>query len=170
MTKPDHLDFEIEVQVQDGKRQFIKRRCGSEVEVNFTHPITSSCPKLYVIRSMEKPRKWHYIGQTCQSLQTRLRAGLNPPVTAPYGYQWAKNLGEESVFRLDVLVFQQSFESDEHAERFIEGVEAELVFQIRTETKTWPLFQNEIHFNNYNGKLNECSKVAQAIFLLLKGL
>ena len=164
MMKPEHFGFEIEVRMLSGQRQLIKRRCGSEAKVNFGTPVTGPYPKLYVIRSIEKPRKWYYIGQTGQSLQTRLRTGLNPPAISPYGYKWAKNLDNESVFRLDVLVFKQRFQSREQADRFIECVEAELVFLVRTETEEWPLYQNEIHFNNYDQELKGCTAIAIALY------
>jgi hypothetical protein len=55
---------------------------------------------------------------------------------------------------LQTFVFNATLKGDKQKDlpivTFVEGIEAELVYLVRSKTGRWPLFQNEIHFNNDN--------------------
>ena len=48
----------------------------------------------------------------------------------------------------------------------LENIEAELVYLIRANTNNWPIYQNEVHFNN---KFEKGNKIAEKNFNLIKG-
>ncbi|WP_051287064.1 hypothetical protein [Algoriphagus mannitolivorans] len=105
--------------------------------------IRSKQPKIYVIQSKNDLL---YVGYASQSLITRLKQGFRASGKNGYhGYKWKK------LEKVDVHVFVFPILADTPAKEsrlFFEAIEAELVFQIRTHTGKWPLYQNEIHFNN----------------------
>lgn len=45
-----------------------------------------------------------------------------------------------------------------------EAIEAEIVFEIRTNSNQWPLWQNEIHFFNEFEDFKDAKDVAKHIF------
>ena len=92
--------------------------------------------KIYIVRNKSF---FLYIGTTKQPLLSRIKSGLLADGKNGYhGYKW-KN--EETV-ELFVYNFKGLVKEE------IESIEAELVSNIRVEYGKWPLFQNEIHFNN----------------------
>jgi hypothetical protein len=92
--------------------------------------------KLYILKENET---YLYVGTTMQSLTVRMRYGLTANGKRGYhGYKWK---GKEKV-----KLYVWSFNGLTKIE--LENIEAELVFFIRKETGSWPLTQNEIHFNN----------------------
>jgi len=96
----------------------------------------SKRPKLYIIKSGSEVI---YIGQTTQSMRTRIRYGLKAEgETGYYGYKW-KDLVE-----VEVLVWCFPNKSVE----YVEAIEGELVFLFRKRTGRWPRYQMEIHFHN----------------------
>lgn len=105
--------------------------------------IESRYPKIYVIKSQ---KDFLYVGYASQSLITRLKQGFRAAGKNGYhGYKWKK------LQKVEVHVFVFPLLADTSAKEsrlYFEAIEAELVFQIRTHTGKWPLFQNEIHFNN----------------------
>ncbi|WP_057936266.1 hypothetical protein [Algoriphagus resistens] len=115
--------------------------------------IRSRQPKIYVIKSEED---FLYVGYASQSLITRLNQGFRANGKNGYhGYKWKKlEKVEVHVFVFPILADTPAKES----RLFFEAIEAELVFQIRTQTGKWPLSQNEIHFNNYF--LEEAERIA----------
>lgn len=112
----------------------------------FGPPLTSKKPKLYLIKDRDE---FVYVGITQQSLRNRFRYGFNADGESGYhGYKWK----EKSLIQLYVWCF------DELTPYQLEGVEAELVYLIRTKTGMWPIYQNEIHFNNDYDKAKEIAK------------
>lgn len=105
--------------------------------------IRSKQPKIYVVKSN---KEFLYVGYASQSLKTRLGQGFRAAGKNGYhGYKWKKlEQVEVHVFLFPILVGTSAKES----RLYFEAIEAELVFQIRTQTGKWPLYQNEIHFNN----------------------
>jgi hypothetical protein len=105
--------------------------------------IRSRYPKIYVIRSEED---FLYVGYASQSIITRLNQGFRAAGKNGYhGYKWKKlERVEVHVFVFPILADTPTKES----RLYFEAIEAELVFQIRTQTGKWPSYQNEIHFNN----------------------
>ncbi len=119
---------------------------------SFTKPLTEKGYKLYIIKN---DKKFLYIGITRQSLRNRFRYGLKADGKNGYhGYKWK---GVKCV-QLFVWIFENYNETQ------LENIEAELTYLVRNKTNVWPLFQNEIHFNNEfkNGK-----KIALQIFKLI---
>lgn len=108
----------------------------NELVDRFEHPLTSDHYKIYVLSNN---KTIHYIGTTKDSIKSRIRRGLKANGKNGYhGYKW-RNL---SSVTLSVWHFEELNKEQ------IENVEAELAFIIRLKTKSWPHFQNEIHFNN----------------------
>lgn len=99
-------------------------------------PLTSKNYKIYVLM---QDTKILYIGTTKDSIRNRIRSGLKANGSHGYhGYKW-RHLKSVT---LSVWDFENLNQEQ------IENIEAELAFIVRTKTKKWPIFQNEIHFNN----------------------
>lgn len=142
----------LELEIRDKKIVKIFNLNSNELQETFTKPLTEKRYKLYVIK---KSKEFLYIGITRQSLSSRFRLGLNANGKRGYhGYKWK---GMEKI-KLFVWVF------DNYDEKQLESIEAELVLLVRNTTKRWPLFQNEIHFNN---NFTNSKKVATQIFELI---
>jgi len=108
--------------------------------------------KLYILR---EGFDILYVGTTSQSMTSRFRTGFKASGKNGYhGYKWKH---KENV-QLVVCTFKDLTRIQ------VENIEAELVYLIRQKTGRWPLFQNEIHFNNEheNGK-----NVANEIYCIL---
>ena len=120
---------------------------------SFFKPLTENKYKLYILK---KNNDFLYVGITRQSLRNRLHSGFNAKGENGYhGYKW-KDLKDVKLF---VWTFQY------HTEIQLENIEAELTYLIRTNTKSWPLYQNEIHFNN---EFEKGKDIAIQIFELIK--
>lgn len=119
-------------------------------QIRFSSQLTKNkVPKIYILKIKGEVV---YIGYTSQSITTRLKGGLKADGKNGYhGYKW-KNVTDE--MELLVFVFKNVLtgikEQDKELIMFIEAIEAELVYQVRSQTGNWPKFQNEIHFNNIN--------------------
>ncbi|TDE05820.1 hypothetical protein [Flavobacterium sandaracinum] len=61
-------------------------------------------------------------------------------------------------------------ETSDEERSFVEAVEGELVYLVRQKTGKWPLFQNEIHFNNCDGALEVAEDVLGKLFRREVGL
>lgn len=119
---------------------------------SFLKPLTEKRYKLYVIKSHNE---FLYVGITKQSLRNRLRSGLSSDgIHGYHGYKWKNHKS----IQLYVWCF------DNFNEEQLENIEAELVYLIRNKTNNWPLFQNEIHFNN---NFTEGKIIASQIFKIL---
>jgi len=122
---------------------------------SFFKPLTENKYKLYVLK---KDDEFLYIGITRQSLRSRLHSGFNAKGKNGYhGYKW-KDLKNVKLF---VWTFQN------YTETQLENMEAELTYLIRSKTNNWPLYQNEIHFNN---KFEKGKEIAEKIFELVETL
>lgn len=118
----------------------------------FVKPLTENRYKLYVIKNSKKIL---YVGITRQPIRNRFRDGINSDgINGYHGYKW-KNYKR---IQLYVWCFSNFNELQ------LENIEAELVYNVRNKTGNWPLFQNEIHFNN---KFKEGKKIANNIFEIL---
>jgi len=102
----------------------------------FHQRLTTKVPKVYILKENSD---YLYVGTTTQSISSRLRYGLKADGKAGYhGYKWkTKEKVRLFVWRFENLTMHQ-----------VENVEAELAFLIREKTGKWPIYQNEIHFNN----------------------
>ncbi|MDM1362499.1 hypothetical protein [Myroides marinus] len=116
--------------------------------IRFSPQLTKNkVPKIYVLKIKGEVV---YIGYTSQSITTRLNSGLKADGKNGYhGYKW-KNVTDK--MELLIFVFGNVLtgikDQDKELIMFIEAIEAELVYQVRSQTGNWPKFQNEIHFNN----------------------
>jgi hypothetical protein len=134
------------------------------------------CPNrlLYVIKN---GNEFLYVGEAKSNLKNRITRGFiayrfwkrNGQARKGYkGYKWIELFDQEESsktlkqLRLTCFIFD---ESRNDKREFIEAIEGELVLLIRNHTGQWPLFQNEIHFNNENP---ESIKIAKDMFQKLK--
>ncbi|MCE7990956.1 MAG: hypothetical protein HEP71_03215 [Roseivirga sp.] len=112
---------------------------------NFRSPVTKEeLEKIYIILH---DQEIVYIGHTSQPIGNRLREALKASGTenSYKGYGW-KHLQQVD---LAVFVLDQTGNPKEE-KRFAEAIEAELSFEVRKHTGSWPRFQTGIHFNNEN--------------------
>lgn len=126
--------------------RFIKQKTQNEVVVNFKHPVTSAkTPKIYII---QKGKEVLYIGYAGQPIGNRLRGGLKADgLNGYHGYAWKiYNKVTATIFVYDI--FKGDDEEIAFQKKFVEAIEAELVYLVRNKTGAWPSCQNEIHFNN----------------------
>lgn len=135
------------------------------------HANNGSCFKIYIVKNKAE---FLYVGMAKQKIRARFSGSFRAHTKkkengkAEYGgysgYKWIEQF-QVSGTEIELLVFPFINELTEKDKKFIEAVEAEIVFLIRsTPPYKWPLSQNEIHFhNNDNAK-----KVAQSIFDVIK--
>ncbi|MDR6966120.1 hypothetical protein J2X31_000113 [Flavobacterium arsenatis] len=126
--------------------------------------------KVYIVHSNQEIL---YVGEAGSSVLKRFQRGCtafnykvkNSQARRGYqGYKWLnKELNKARTLDVLVVVFDESYDLKRD---FIEAVEGELVYLIRSETNEWPRFQNEIHFSNCVG----AKETAEEIFenLLMK--
>lgn len=134
----------------EDKRVFLPKE---KTEKRFSfHPavMAKSQPKIYVLKSAGEIV---YVGYASQSISMRLSQGMRANgLNGYHGYKW-KHLEE---VELVVFVFENLFSDSEEEKAFykshVEAIEAELVYIVRREKGQWPMWQNEIHFNNQHGK------------------
>lgn len=128
-----------------------KRRISHKTQngkaTNFTKPLTTNkLPKVYLITQGNEVL---YVGYASQSVGLRLGQGFRG-IGNYHGYKWR----HENEVQLHVFVFNQPLTGnrDEDANYIlhVEAIEAELVYLVHHQTGQWPLYQNEIHFNNTN--------------------
>lgn len=111
----------------------------------FLKPVTTKrLPKIYVIKSHGEII---YIGIATQSIANRMRYGFNATGKGGYhGYRW-KDLSN----KIDLLIWC----FPERSLKYVESIEAEIVFALRRDTGKWPAFQTEIHFHNVTDQERE---------------
>jgi hypothetical protein len=120
---------------------------------SFPSSLNQNTFKLYII---SVKGKIVYVGVTKRGIRTRLYTGLNANGKGGYhGYKW--KIATDGKIHLVGLI---DLDKDQ-----MENIEAELVYLVRKETGSWPLFQNEIHFNNDYSK---GTKIAESIYKELK--
>jgi predicted GIY-YIG superfamily endonuclease len=143
----------LNLKIRDNKIDKIFDLTTSKELKSFFKPLTENKYKLYVLK---KGYEFLYVGITKQSLRNRLRFGFNAKGENGYhGYKW-KDL-------INVKLFVWTFQN--YTETQLENIEAELAYLIRKKTNNWPLYQNEIHFNN---KFEKGKEIAKKIFELIK--
>lgn len=109
-----------------------------------------------------------YVGEANNSIKTRFQRGSTSfnyfikKGEARNGYKGYKWLNKENnIYRnlsVCVAIFSDKYD---HDRSFIEAIEGELVYLTRKKFDYWPKFQNEIHFNNYDG----AKEIAEEILL-----
>ena len=161
----------------------IERRVMQSGEISFdlvpmnereNYALDSPNRLLYIIKNNHQ---FLYVGEAKSNLKNRVSRGFvsyrfwkrNEQARNGYkGYKWIELFDQkESIITLDELslkcfLFDESRNDDRE---FIEAIEGELVFIIRNQTGQWPLYQNEIHFNNKNP---DSFKIANEIFQKIK--
>lgn len=161
----------------------IERRMTKSGEISFDlvpmdvqkiRAIDSPNRLIYVIKNSNEIL---YIGEAKSNLKKRITRGFvayrfwkrNEQARNGYkGYKWIEMFDQkESGKTLEKLSLTCFLFDESHNENrvFIEAIEGELVFLIRNQTGQWPLFQNEIHFNNEHPK---SKSIAQKIFQKIK--
>ncbi len=125
--------------------------------------------KVYVVKNQND---FLYVGEANTSMTTRLQRGFtsfryakrnNGKGRNGYcGYKWINCLINEKLEKLTVFVAVFCEDCDENR-NVIESIEGELVFLIRNETGNWPLYQNEIHFNNNEVAKNTANKIWESL-------
>ncbi len=142
----------LELEFKDNRIAKILDLNSKRLFTSFSKPLTEKGYKLYIIKSK---KHFLYIGITRQPLRNRFRLGLKAEGKNGYhGYKW-KNI---KCVQLFVWIFEN------YTEIQLENIEAELTYLVRNKTKSWPLFQNEIHFNN---NFKDGSKIALQIFEMI---
>lgn len=142
----------LELEFKENKISKILDLNSKKIITSFRKPLTENGYKLYVIKSK---KDFLYIGITRQSLRNRFRLGFKADGKNGYhGYKW-KNI---QCVQLFVWIFEN------YSETQLENIEAELTYLVRNKTNRWPLFQNEIHFNN---NFKSGRKIATKIFELI---
>ena len=143
----------LNLKIGDNKIEKIFDLKTSKELKSFFKPLTEKNYKLYILK---KEQEFLYIGITRQSLRNRIHSGFNAKGENGYhGYKWKdfKNV------KLFVWIFKN------YNEIQLENIEAELTYLIRTNTNNWPLYQNEIHFNN---EFEKGKEIAEKIFKLIE--
>lgn len=145
----ESYNYQLFIEAKYDKRVIVKK-VQDCIACNFKAPITDkNRPKIYVLKI---GKDVHYVGYTSQSVSYRLSAGMRASGKKGYhGYKWK----DYDTVDLMIFVFEKFSNNEEQKDKekhFIEAIEAEVVFNIRTETGKWPLSQNEIHFNNTESK------------------
>jgi hypothetical protein len=102
-----------------------------------------------------------YVGVTKQKMAARFRLGWRAAgESGYYGYAWRH---QAATGRL--LVWCLPDGTVDEPKRFIETVEAELVYLVR-KSGQWPRFQTEIHFHTSESRHRE---LAELIFEVCRG-
>jgi hypothetical protein len=138
LVGPNYYDLTIEPPgyrvAAAGRRGFRSTCCGTDY-------------KLYVILLAGS---FAYVGVTKQKMADRFRLGWRAAgESGYYGYTWRH---QASAGRL--LVWSLPSGAVDDPKRFIETVEAEVVYLVRQEGQ-WPLFQTEIHFHTSEAEHRE---------------
>jgi len=98
--------------------------------------------KIYII---SKGKKVVYVGETKRSIIKRLNDSRN----AIYRHQFFTDRNKDTELIVSIAVFAEEY-NDSHKE-ILEAIEGEIVYLIRNNSGSWPMFQNEIHFHNTPG-------------------
>lgn len=139
-------EFQIAVEEHD-RYSLVCNRGGT----TFHAPVTQRCPKLYVFAD---DKKLLYIGQTVQSMSTRMRMGFKADGTSGYhGYRW-RTVRKKATCHVWCLR-GVTREDELHT---LECIESEVVFGYRKRFDQWPPFQTEIHFHQSNSRQRELAK------------
>jgi hypothetical protein len=134
------------------------------------HANNGACYKIYVIKARSKVL---YVGMAKQKMRTRFAGSFraftkkNETGKSAYGgysgHKWIKEfLASGKCMELSVFAFPGR--ASEEDRKFIEAVEAEIVFKVRAVTGKWPLAQHEIHFHN----MPQAGKLANQIYQQIK--
>lgn len=167
--------YTYRIEMEKNQKQWViknKAYCHSDDSFEsckeFKKPITQR--KLLKIYIIQYGADLIYVGYSSQSIGARLNNGLKAPGTFKdyKGYKWKEYVNQ---ILLHVFVFGdvlKEMKSEEAKAKisFVEAIEAEIAYRIRTETGKWPLYQNEIHFNNVD--LENTSRIAAEIYNKLK--
>jgi hypothetical protein len=116
----------------DGNKFSVRKVCGAQ---GFSGQLAKpNVEKLYVIGLQDE---LIYVGRTNRPMATRLRDGAKSNGAGYAGYAWRDS---EVTHRLYIWSFPNE------SKRFVETVEAEVVYLIRKNGQ-WPRGQTEIHFH-----------------------
>lgn len=114
---------------------------------SFPSSLNQNTFKLYIITVKEKIV---YVGVTKRAIRSRLYTGLKADGKHGYhGYKW--KISSEGKIHLIALSHLDKNQ--------MENIEAEFVYLVRQKSGRWPLFQNEIHFNNLYPKGKEFAEL-----------
>jgi hypothetical protein len=154
--------YTLLIQGNEGERNMHSKLDTKGNIVSFSSPVTlNKRAKIYILKDKESII---YIGYTSQSIANRLRYGINPKGAKGYsGYKWK----DHEKLELLLFVFDKELIGDQNNEdkkyiSFVESVEAELVYLVRSKTGKWPENQNEIHFNNF--EIEKAKQVAENLY------
>jgi|GEM_PF-6722407 len=133
-----------------GRYQWEKSATSWKEISNFSGPLASNKPKLYVFSDGTWP---YYVGMTRQSLSARLRLGFRAMAkkhSSGYAGYAFKEEGRERASVLHVWIEEDPAPDPEkpgaYCPKNVETIEAELVYLIRN-AGDWPKYQTEIHFS-----------------------
>lgn len=98
--------------------------------------------------------------QSCRAYKTKADTGICVP-GGDSGYKWIeKHNNKESDLELSVFCFPEI-----NDRLFVEAIEAEIAFLVRTKTGSWPECQNEIHFHNdYPESNNKALEILATVY------
>ncbi len=138
---------------------------------NFSEDVMGDGYKIYIIKDKNNII---YVGMTKQSIGTRFRGSFyaynnqkeNKKLNGYSGYKWIEDYMENKK-KLDLYIFSlpEYNNEPENIKEFIEAIEAEIVYKIRSSKKgQWPIYQHEIHFHN----ISEAKLIAKNIYSQVK--
>lgn len=148
---PTLVHFQLKIGSNEEKRFVEEKYFNNKILKKFSHPLTGSHPKIYIVKYNYEII---YVGYTKDSISNRLSYGLAPynkketdldisPRKNPYaGYKW-RHLDKVDYF---VWVFEDiELPVTTEMKYLFENIEAEIVFKLK-EKGNWPKYQSEIHF------------------------
>lgn len=164
---PKPIHYKLRLDTQENER-FIKEKSINNIVIpNFTSPVTSNYPKIYIVKS---GLEIIYVGYTHDSIADRLRGGLSPgkrevegekKVIGKDGYSGYKWKFFDEV-DYNVWVFEDiETPVTKEIKYLFENIEAEIVFKLK-EKGNWPRYQSEIHF--YSEIENQSPKTCEEVF------
>lgn len=134
------------------------------------HANNGSCYKIYVVKHENNIL---YVGMAKQKIRARFSGSFRAfskkkeNGIAEYngysGYKWIE-IYQKSGEEIELIVFPFLDKTTEKDKEFIEAVEAEIVFLVRSNSPyKWPLSQHEIHFHNIDGAKEAAENIFKEI-------
>lgn len=133
------------------------------IDTNNSKAIKYQSRLIYIVKNDEE---FLYVGEAKAELKTRLQRGFgsyryfkkkDKARNGYKGYKWielvdTKDKNFKRQLDLYAILFSSQYDNNRAA---IEAIEGDLVFEIKKRSGKWPLYQNEIHFNNENKLAHE---------------
>jgi hypothetical protein len=132
----------------------------------------------YILYVLKEDSTFVYVGVTIQEIQTRFGSSFyayknqkNKKIFNGYsGYKWIEDCLKKNK-KLSLHLFSIGKEINKNSSKenkiaykiYAEAVEAELVYKIRRDKKSWPKYQHEIHFHNLEGAKEKAAEIYEIV-------